>query len=316
MMNGVIVVDKPGGVTSHDVVAKIRKVLGQKQVGHFGTLDPLATGVLPVAVGRATRLQQFYLKSKKAYTGTIRLGFSTSTYDSEGEPTSELKDVEVSPDTVEAARQSFLGEIEQTPPIYSSKKIGGVSAHRLARKNQRVVLKPTRVQVSRFDLSRLSPVEVSFEIECSSGTYVRSIAHDFGQKLGCGGHLASLRRTASGEFTLSRAIDLTALDRLADEKKSADLLEQNLIPMTALLSWMPSCEMSAEESRKIKNGMALEIADSRVRALKEREEADLNEIWIRLVGPDRDLMGLALSTVSAQSNQRFQIRPKVILVER
>ena len=216
-ISGVLVIDKPAGITSHDVVARVRKILHQRQVGHFGTLDPFATGVLPVSVGKATRFAQFYLKSRKAYEGTIHFGFSTDTYDATGEATSEAVAAAPEASVLEDYFRQFTGRLLQMPPPYSAKRVGGVRAYELARQHKPVNLTPVEVEIYALELLSLQGAEVRFAVECSGGTYVRSLAHDLGQKLGCGAHLAGLRRTAVAEFTLQRAVTLESLQEAAQQ---------------------------------------------------------------------------------------------------
>ncbi len=200
--NGVIVVDKPAGWTSHDVVAKARRILGERSIGHLGTLDPMATGVLPLVLGRMTRLCQFYTSSEKAYEGTIRLGFATDTYDCDGDPAGPTTAVNVTLEESRAVVAGFVGVIQQVPPPFSAKKIKGVPAYKLARKKQEVKLAPVEVKVREFVVLGLTGDLVDFRCAVSSGTYVRSLAHELGQKLGIGAHLASLRRTQVAEFSI------------------------------------------------------------------------------------------------------------------
>jgi tRNA pseudouridine55 synthase len=204
-MNGVLIIDKPTGLTSHDVVNRARRILGERSVGHLGTLDPMATGVLPLVIGNFTRLAQFYLASEKVYEGTIRFGFSTDTYDAEGEPTSDSTDVTLVPEQVEVLAAKFRGVIEQVPPPFSAKKIKGVPAYKLARKHQQVTLKPVQVEIKALEILSVARDRVHFRAHVASGTYVRSIAHEMGKILACGAHLESLRRTAVSEFTLADA---------------------------------------------------------------------------------------------------------------
>src|SRR5208282_6069957 len=199
-ITGVLVIHKPAGITSHDVVARVRKILRQRQVGHFGTLDPFATGVLPVSVGKATRFAQFYLKSRKAYEGTIRFGFSTDTYDTTGQPTSESLSVVLDGEILERIFREFTGRLMQTPPPFSAKHVGGVRAYELARQRKPVSLAAVEVEVYALELLGIERQDVQFAVECSGGTYVRSLAHDLGQKIRCGAYLAGLRRTGVAEF--------------------------------------------------------------------------------------------------------------------
>src|ERR1700686_2981972 len=210
LMNGVVVIDKPGGLTSHDVVNRVRRILGQRSVGHLGTLDPSATGVLPIVLGNLTRLAQFYVHSEKTYEGVIRFGFATDTYDAGGEPSAPLQDVHLNREEVRALAAQFQGTIEQMPPPFSAKKIAGVPAYKLARKKQEVALKPVQVEIKEFEILDTNANQAAFRARVASGTYIRSVAHEMGQKLGCGAHLALLRRTAVAEFAIVEAHSLPA----------------------------------------------------------------------------------------------------------
>ncbi len=212
-MNAVLIIDKPSGMTSHDVVARIRRLLGERSVGHLGTLDPMATGVLPLVLGSLTRLAQFYTHAEKIYEGTIRFGFSTDTYDAEGDPTSEPRQITLKPDEVHSIGARFRGVIEQTPPSFSAKKIHGVPAYKLARKQKEVALKPVQVEIKEFEILSVESDRVRFRARVASGTYMRSVAHEMGQTLGCGAHLQSLRRTAVAEFTHADAHTLEDVAR-------------------------------------------------------------------------------------------------------
>ena len=211
-MNGVIIVDKPAGWTSHDVVNRMRRILGQRSVGHLGTLDPLATGVLPLVTGSLTRLAQFYTASEKKYEGVIRFGFATDTYDADGEATSEPHPVTLTLDQLQQLAAAFLGLIEQMPPPFSAKKIHGVPAYKLARKQKEVVLQPVQVEVKEFVITSIDADRAHFRARVASGTYMRSIAHEMGQRLGCGAHLESLRRTAVAEFEIAQAHTLEEIE--------------------------------------------------------------------------------------------------------
>jgi len=211
-VNGVLIIDKPAGLTSHDVVSRSRRILRERSIGHLGTLDPMATGVLPLVVGNFTRLAQFYLRSEKTYEGTIRFGFATDTYDADGDPTSTPTDVSLKKEIVDAAAAKFRGLIQQVPPPFSAKKIKGVPAYKLARKQKEVVLQPVQVEIKELEIASVDGDRACFRARVASGTYMRSIAHDMGQLLGCGGHLQSLRRTAASEFVLE---DAHTLDEIA-----------------------------------------------------------------------------------------------------
>lgn len=212
-MNGVLIINKPSGLTSHDVVSRVRRILNQRSVGHLGTLDPMATGVLPLVIGSFTRLAQFYLQSEKTYQGTIRFGFSTDTYDAKGAPTSAAEEVSLSREDVERLAGKFRGTLFQTPPPFSAKKIKGVPAYKLARKQTEVILKPVEIEIKTMEILDVDGARAQFRACVGSGTYMRSIAHDMGQALGCGAHLESLCRSSVAEFTLDQAYTLEQLQQ-------------------------------------------------------------------------------------------------------
>ena len=213
-MNAVLIIDKPAGLTSHDVVNRARRILGERSIGHLGTLDPMATGVLPLVTGSLTRLAQFYTASEKTYEGTIRFGFATDTYDADGEPATTPQEVHLRAEEIESLAARFRGVIEQTPPPFSAKKIKGVPAYKLARQQKEVVLKPVQVEIKEFEILAVDADRVRFRARVASGTYLRSVAHDMGRELACGAHLESLRRTAVAEFTLADAHTLEELANL------------------------------------------------------------------------------------------------------
>jgi tRNA pseudouridine55 synthase len=219
-MNGVILIDKPAGWTSHDVVNRMRRILGQRSVGHLGTLDPLATGVLPLVVGNLTRLAQFYTASEKSYEGVIRFGFATDTYDADGDPLAnpianpinDPRPATLSLEQLQELATGFLGLTEQIPPPFSAKKIHGVPAYKLARKRQEVILKPVQVEIKEFVILSVEEDRARFRAHVASGTYMRSVAHEMGQLLGCGAHLESLRRTTVAEFDITQAHTLEEME--------------------------------------------------------------------------------------------------------
>jgi tRNA pseudouridine55 synthase len=237
-VDGVIIIDKPRTWTSHDVVNKMRRLAGTRKVGHLGTLDPGATGVLPLVIGQATRLAQFFTRNDKVYEGVIHFGYSTDSYDMDGAPTSKEEAVMLERSAIESALQSFRGAFRQVPPPVSAKKVGGQKSYELARKGQAVELPPVGVEVYELEITALEGSEVSIRLHCSAGTYVRSIAHDAGQILGCGAFLKTLRRLASGDFRIEHARTLEDLARLAEE----NMLEEALIPAVQLLPTFP-CEL-------------------------------------------------------------------------
>ena len=207
-MDGLLVLDKPGGMTSHDVVSLVRRATGEKSIGHLGTLDPMATGVLPLLLGRYTRLAQFFGHAEKSYTGTIRFGWATETFDAEGAHVGEVRHLEQGLGGLQEIAKNFHGEIDQVPPVYSAKKLGGVPAYKLARAGLEVPVKPARITIREFSLLGLEQETASFSITVSAGGYVRSVAHELGQMAGCGAHLASLRRIRAGAFSLDDAVSI------------------------------------------------------------------------------------------------------------
>jgi tRNA pseudouridine55 synthase len=218
LMNAVLIIDKAAGLTSHDVVNRARRILGERSIGHLGTLDPMATGVLPLVTGNLTRLAQFYTASEKTYEGSIRFGFATDTYDADGEPTTTPQEVRLRAEEIEGLAARFRGVIAQTPPPFSAKKIKGVPAYKLARQQKEVVLEPVQVEIKEFEILTVDGDRARFRARVASGTYMRSVAHDMGRELACGAHLESLRRTAVAEFTLA---DAHTLDELANLYHSA-----------------------------------------------------------------------------------------------
>lgn len=256
-MNFVLVIDKPAGPTSHDVVNRVRRILQERAVGHLGTLDPLATGVLPLVTGNLTRLAQFYTGCEKTYEGVIRLGFATDTYDSQGEPTTRVVEVQVSLEELRTALNKFIGVIEQAPPPFSAKKINGVPAYKLARRKQEVPLKPVQVEIKELDILGRAEDRVSFRARVASGTYLRSVAHDLGRELGCGGHLESLRRTSVGEFRLADAHTLEAID----SAMQAGRFEEVVIHPRKLLPEFPSVTANDEMAARIRTGRTVNLPD-------------------------------------------------------
>lgn len=266
-MDGVLVIDKPEGPTSHDIVAQVRRVLRVKRVGHTGTLDPMATGVLPLVIGRATRLTQFLLKDSKTYSATIRLGFSTDTYDalgtpvgSNGNPSLDLSH-ELGDQVIESALNKFRGTFDQCPPPFSAKKIGGIRAYTIARRGGPVVTVPVQVTVDHLRLLKAENSRLQVEITCSSGFYVRSLAHDIGQMLGCGAHLQALRRTRSGEFDLTHAIPLESAVQGSGEAKNmvnpAPPIVDRILPLSELLKALPSAILTSRGRRCASNGQPI-----------------------------------------------------------
>jgi tRNA pseudouridine55 synthase len=250
--DGVLVVDKPEGPTSHDVVGRVRRVLGERRVGHAGTLDPLASGVVVVVVGRATRLAAYLTSDDKRYRATIRLGLATATYDREGEPLGPGRPVPGdAADAIPAALEALAGTRPQTPPPYSAKKIGGEPAHRLARRGEAVTPAPAIVTLRAWTLVALDGDTLTLDLETSAGFYVRSLAHDLGAALGCGAHLAALRRTASGAFTLADAVPLPP------SEAPASALSASLRPLDGLLPDWPAAVVTAAGADRVRHGALL-----------------------------------------------------------
>jgi tRNA pseudouridine55 synthase len=255
-MNGLLVVDKPSGITSHDVVSLVRRVTGEKSIGHLGTLDPMATGVLPLLLGKYTRLAQFFGQAEKHYTGHIRFGFATDTFDAEGIAAADPQSLTCTLEQLRELGQQFRGEIEQMPPVYSAKKINGVPAHKLARAGVDVAVKPARITIHRFELTSLDGDTAAFAMDVSAGGYVRSVAHELGLLAGCGAHLSSLRRTRAGAFSLADAISVEQL-----KQTPAGELEALLPHPRTLLPEMPSVTVDEQLAGRLRNGMQVNLPE-------------------------------------------------------
>ena len=292
-LNGIIVIDKPAGVTSHDVVARVRRMTGEKSVGHLGTLDPMATGVLPLVLGRMTRLSQFYGEAEKCYEGEIRLGFATDTYDAEGEQVGVTTEVIVSLEQLKQTAGTFRGELQQVPPPFSAKKIQGVPAYKLARKDKPVELKPVAVTVHEFEIERLDGDRARFRARVSSGTYIRSIAHQLGQDLGCGAHLSALRRTRVAEFGPEEMVTFEQLEAAIND----GAVEGLMVHPRKLLPEMPSVAATDENAAWIRNGRAVN--------LPEMSSARLVKVFIG----QREMIAIA------QRIAGTLFHPKVVMME-
>jgi len=306
LQSGFIVIDKPEGMTSHDVVQAIRRVLSIRKVGHLGTLDPMATGVLPLALGKATRLAQFLSGGQKIYEGTIRFGFSTNTFDREGKPTSAPVVPAFTTEGLEEAGKQMLGEQLQTPPPFSAKKIGGIRSYHLARRGQIVAMRPQKICINELDLFRREVDEVAFRIRCSAGTYVRSFAHDLGAKLGCGAHLSNLRRLASGEFHLDRAVQLNTFMN----SSWPDWVCQ-IIPTNTVLQSLPELTVGPEIQDHLVHGRDFNHLAGPL--------ATTSKTLVRLMSPDGELLGIAellppqATRDLAAKTGLAQYHPKVVL---
>jgi len=305
-MDGVLVIDKPSGITSHDVVTRTRRILHERRIGHAGTLDPFATGVLVVVLGKATRLSQFLTGVDKEYEAIIRLGYSTDTGDRTGTPvpgpSTEVRNW--TEQEIEAALQSLRGDIDQVPPMYSAKKVDGKKLYELARRGETVERKPVRVCIYEFAAIRpegqliKDNLDGTFDfharVSCSSGTYVRTLAEDFGKRLYVGAHLAELRRTRVGDFTLDQAITLDELKIHFGEESIGTVL----LPAGTGISWLPSLHLSVDDVRRASHGREVKVAES--------EWADGENV--RMYDAGEELIAIGRYDASARS-----VHPHVVL---
>jgi tRNA pseudouridine55 synthase len=290
MTDGLLNINKPRGPTSHDVVRRVRALTGIRRVGHAGTLDPLATGVLVICVGQATRVAQYVMNELKIYRALVRLGITTDTYDAEGRIVAETK-VKVSRDQVERVLAQFQGPITQVPPAYSAIKHEGTPLHRLARRgvelDQVVQSKARQIEILNLKLSNWNPPECTLEITCSPGTYVRSLAHDLGQVLGCGAHLGGLTRLASGKFHLKDTITLDELACAAAEQRWSDLLH----PIDAALYRFPALHLDADAARRVILGQAVQAREGESVGAGRETTGDVARLS-RAYGPEGDFLAL------------------------
>jgi len=291
-MDGLLIIDKPAGPTSHDVVSRMRRLLREKRIGHTGTLDPMATGVLLLVVGRATRLSQFLIASDKSYEAVVRLGFATDTADAEGQPVGPVSRAALPPrETIDAALDEFRGTFMQQPPAFSAKKIDGTRSYKLARagaadarlkpSGDENLPAPASVTAHAIDIVSADGDSVTLRVDCSAGFYVRSLAHDLGQRLGIGGHLAALRRTRSGDFTLEQAISMDTVER------DAQLAIDGLIPLAEMLPAFASVTLTAEGVLRATHGRQLGPADT------ERGLSGGASTFVRLLDQSGQLVGIA-----------------------
>jgi len=257
MINGVLVVDKPAGVTSHDVVDQVRRLTGTRRVGHTGTLDPMATGVLGILLGPATRLAQFATAGEKQYWAILRLGQTTDSYDADGRIVDE-KSVDVDLEAIHSVLPRFRGAIAQLPPMVSAIRVNGKRLYEHARQGEQIQRTPRSVTIFRLAILDWVSPDLTFEVSCSAGTYVRSLAHDIGQALGCGGHLRALRRTASGPFKLEQSHSLENLEQM----QAQGHLLSALLPPTAALGSMPGVIASADQERALRFGQVVSLETS------------------------------------------------------
>ena len=312
-VDGAFIIDKPARMTSHDVVASVRKIIGQRRVGHTGTLDPFATGVLVVLVGRATRLAQFLSGAEKEYEAVIRLGYATDTGDLTGAPLQESFTAETQRtqrlrrEEIESALSSLRGEIEQTPPMYSAKKIAGNKLYELARRGEEVERKAARVNVHEFEtinhdeelLNRNEDgtCDLAVRVVCSAGTYVRALAEDFGRRLDTGAHLVELRRTRAGAFKIERAI---ALDRL-NELRTNDSIEEILISPNAALAHLPAVELNAADVKRTLQGIDMRLNDAELSRWTNAQPVRMHDSTGKLIA------------VGVYDESRSFIHPKVVI---
>ncbi|HET9401002.1 MAG TPA: tRNA pseudouridine(55) synthase TruB [Candidatus Acidoferrales bacterium] len=300
--DGVLVINKPGGKTSHDVVEVVRRIAGFRQVGHLGTLDPLATGVLVLVLGRATRLAQFYSGRRKRYEATFRFGFSTDTYDADGTPSGTDSSPELERAQIESLAQKLTGKFQQIPPQFSAKKIHGKPAHELARKNKPVELKPVEVEVFEFIVRGVDRSRAQVSIECAAGTYIRSLAHEMGRMLGCGAHLENICRTAVGEFTLEQSCKVEDLMLAAREGSIA----QYVVPMERLLTELPRVTVLPIIERSVRHGAKFNVQVSQIQpgrselsqgATTELDSTDWKPARLRVFSPQEKLIAIAEAIV-------------------
>ncbi len=291
-MNGLLIIDKPAGLTSHDVVARVRRILKTKRVGHTGTLDPFATGVMVILVGQATRLAQFFDKDQKEYEALVQFGFETDTGDCTGSPKSKVQSPKsINVEDIERVLPRFRGLIEQVPPMYSAKKVEGKKLYELARKG--VEIERKAIAVSIYELEVISDAElctpqstIRIRVVCSAGTYIRTLAEDIGRSVGVGAHLAELRRTRAGRFNITRAVTLSDLEQMADPVSS-------LIPMTEAVTHLPEVILNEDRVAKTKNGLSSRFPDV--------EFADGDTI--RMVNADADLIAIGVYNAEEKTVQ-------------
>ncbi len=299
-LNGVLLLDKPEGPTSHDLVALTRRLIGASRVGHAGTLDPMATGLLVLMIGKATRLAPFLSGADKTYRGILRLGFATDTYDRAGKPTGAPCDVNVDRETLLCAIERFRGTVQQLPPIYSAKKVRGTPMYRLARRRKPVEPVPATVTFKRLELLGYEGDEVEIEAEVSAGTYLRSFAHDLGQILGCGAHLKTLRRVTSGPFLVADAHSAEALREMGAGAAG------RIIPLDDIPLGLPTLRLSAAGCHAIRHGRPCQIGE----VLSPR--LPLPPGRCRLQGPQGALIGIGEVLIQPPPVARPVIRPQIV----
>lgn len=296
MKNGILVINKPEGISSARVVSQVKRKLKAKKVGHTGTLDPFATGVLLCAVNKGTRISKFFLGGDKRYTAKICLGVETDTYDRTGQ-TVEKADSgaieSISASDIHSAVSDFVGSQEQIPPAYSALKQDGQPLYKLARQGKMIQKPPRKIQVYEINVLNIEKPYIDIDIACSSGTYIRSIAYDIGKKLGCGAHLAELCRTCSGSFSIDQALNMKMLDQL-DETQ----LENKMVPLAACLSFLPKAIVADENMAKIRHGQTLKTIDV---SFENKPKAGLSDLSIRVVDQKGELLAIVTPSENGQT---------------
>ena len=304
MTDGILIVDKPEGLTSHDVVARLRRILKTKRIGHTGTLDPFATGVLVMLVGKATRLAQFLDKDKKEYEATIRFGFETDTGDVSGSPKRiQNSKFKIQNEEIEEALKDFRGEIEQTPPMYSAKKVAGKKLYELARKGIEIERKPVKITIyeiekmenGKWKMENGKTFDVKIRVACSAGTYVRTLAEDIGKKLEVGAHLSALRRTCAGQFDLSKAVTIEELEEIV----SKDKLGEVMISMNDALAHLPKVVLNEVEIKNAQNGKKLKFEDTEI---KDNQA-------VRMIDEAENLIA-----VGFYDKQQKSVQPRIVMI--
>jgi len=304
MIDGILIVDKPEGLTSHDVVARLRRILKTKRIGHTGTLDPFATGVLVMLVGKATRLAQFLDKDKKEYLATIRFGFETDTGDVSGSPKRiQHSTFKIQNSKIEEALKDFRGEIEQTPPMYSAKKVAGKKLYELARKGIEIERKPVKITIyeiekmenGKWKMENGKTFDVKIRVACSAGTYVRTLAEDIGKKLEVGAHLSALRRTCAGQFDLLKAVTIEELEEIV----SKDKLGEVMISMNDALAHLPKVVLNEVEIKNAQNGKKLKFEDTEI---KDNQA-------VRMIDEAENLIA-----VGFYDKQQKSVQPRIVMI--
>ncbi|MBN1961083.1 MAG: tRNA pseudouridine(55) synthase TruB [Deltaproteobacteria bacterium] len=310
-MDGILVIDKPAGPTSHDVVSRLRYALKEKKVGHTGTLDPTATGVLPIVLGVATKVARYISCGDKTYRATIRLGITTDTLDAAGVVQSE-QPVTVDEVQVRKVLESFIGEIEQVPPMYSAKKVDGKKLYELARKGIEVERKAKKVHIHRLEIISVALPELTIEVSCSAGTYVRVLARDVGERLGCGGHLELLTRISAGQFLLSEAITLQeAID-------DPNVVKQKIIPISKALTVLPKLILPKHVAKMVQDGFQLTVAQLRTLDTPNFSSDETIGLWLdsgEIIAIAKTLMPANELAVSRRDRQALKTE-RVLLQKR